>query len=97
MDLSFPVYQTDENGVVTIIQLSVNDTTVLAGPKVPVKDFGKVLPRLLQYMKEVPPEQWILFSKLESAMAFGASLCGEMTAITLPTSSHRSQENQHGL
>ena len=70
LDLSFPVYQTDENGVVTIIQQSVNDTTVLARPKVPVKEIGKVLPRLLQYMKEVPLEQWILFSKLDISDGF---------------------------
>ena len=47
LDLSFPVYQKDEHGVATVIQQSVNDTTVLNGPKVPVKEIGKVLPRLL--------------------------------------------------
>ena len=70
LDLSFPVYQKDENGVATITQQSVNDTTVLAGPKVPVKETGKVLPRSLQYMKEVPPAQWILFSKLDISDGF---------------------------
>jgi len=70
LDLSFPVYQTNANGVTTIIQQSVNDTTVLAGPKAPVKEIGKVLPRLLHYMKEVPPEQWILFSKLDISDGF---------------------------
>ena len=56
LDLSFPVYQKDGHGIATIIQQSVNESTVLAGPKIPVKEIGKVLPRLLQYMKEVLPE-----------------------------------------
>jgi hypothetical protein len=43
LDLSFPVYQ-DVNGVVTAIQASVNDTTVLTAPSLPVKEIGKVLP-----------------------------------------------------
>ena len=90
------MYQTDEKGVATIIQQSVNDATVLAGPKAPVKEIGKVLPRLLQYMRDVPPEQWILFSKLDISEGFGASLCGETTAITLHMSSHRSLESQLG-
>jgi hypothetical protein len=37
LDLSFPVYQ-DVNGVVTATQASVNDTTALRAPSVPVKD-----------------------------------------------------------
>ena len=49
LDLSFPVYQ-DLDGVVTITQESVNDTNVLQALSVPVKEIGRVLPRLLQYM-----------------------------------------------
>ena len=49
LDLSFPVYQ-DVDGVVTISQESVNSTTVLTAPAIPVKEIGKVLPRLLHYM-----------------------------------------------
>jgi hypothetical protein len=49
LDLSFPVYQ-DVNGVVTAVQSSVNDTTKLSAPDIPVKEIGKVLPRLLHYM-----------------------------------------------
>ncbi len=49
LDLSFPVYQ-EGDGVVTATQASVNDTTALQAPLVPVKQIGKVLPRLLQYM-----------------------------------------------
>ncbi len=46
LDLSFPVYQ-EVDKVVTATQKSVNDTTVLTAPSVPVKEIGKVLPRLL--------------------------------------------------
>jgi hypothetical protein len=46
LDLSFPVYQ-DVNGVVTATQASVNDTTALRAPSVPVKEIGRVFPRLL--------------------------------------------------
>jgi hypothetical protein len=43
LDLSFPVYQ-DLDGVVTITQESVNDTTVLQAPSDPVNKIGRVLP-----------------------------------------------------
>ncbi len=46
LDLSFPVYQ-EVDGVVTATQASVNDTTALQAPSVPVKQIGKVLPRVL--------------------------------------------------
>jgi hypothetical protein len=40
LDLSFPVYQ-DVNGVVTAVQSSVNDTTTLSAPDIPVKRLGR--------------------------------------------------------
>jgi hypothetical protein len=43
LDLSFPIYQ-DMNEVVTVTQESVNSTTVLLAPSIPVKDIGKMLP-----------------------------------------------------
>jgi hypothetical protein len=69
LDLSFPVYQ-DVNGVVTITQKSVNETTVLTAPTIPVKEIGKVLPRLLQYMRDTPTGLHILFSKLDISDGF---------------------------
>ena len=69
LDLSFPVYQ-DVHGVVTVTQKSVNDTTVLTAPSVPVKEIGKVLPRLLQYMRDTPVGLHILFSKLDISDGF---------------------------
>ena len=70
LDLSFPVWQKNSEGVATVIQKSVNETTALNAPKGPVKEIGKVLPRLLRYMRDVPPEQWILFSKLDISDGF---------------------------
>jgi hypothetical protein len=63
LDLSLPVYQ-DVNGVVTAVQASVNDTTSLTAPLLPVKEIGKVLPRLLTYMWDTTLGIHILFSKL---------------------------------
>jgi hypothetical protein len=40
LDLSFPVYQ-EVDGVVTVTQKSVNDTTVLTATSIPVKEIGK--------------------------------------------------------
>ena len=69
LDLSFPVYQ-EVNGVVTAVQASVNDTTVLTAPSIPVKEIGKVLPRLLHYMRDTPAGLHILFSKLDISDGF---------------------------
>jgi hypothetical protein len=69
LDLSFPVYQ-DQNGVVTITQESVNVTTVLQAPSAPVKEIGRVLPRLLHYMQDTPAGLHILFCKLDISDGF---------------------------
>jgi len=69
LDLSFPVYQ-DVNGVVTAVQPSVNDTTVLTAPTTPVQEIGKVLPRLLHYMRDTPAGLHILFLKLDISDGF---------------------------
>jgi hypothetical protein len=69
LDLSFPVYQ-DVNGVVTAVQSSVNDTTTLSALDIPVKEIGKVLPRLLHYMRDTPAGLHILFSKLDISDGF---------------------------
>jgi hypothetical protein len=50
-----------------IIQDSVNDTTVRLAPEAPVKELGNVLPRLLDFMAAVPPEEHIHFSKMDLA------------------------------
>ena len=53
LNLSFPVYQ-DQDGIITITQDSVNDTTALQAPSESVKEIGKVLPHLLHYMRDTP-------------------------------------------
>jgi hypothetical protein len=69
LDLSFPVFQ-KVTGVITATQASVNDTTVLQAPSVPVKQIGKVLPRVLQYMRDTLDGLHILFSKLDLSNGF---------------------------
>jgi hypothetical protein len=69
LDLSFPVYQ-EINGIITVTQKSVNKSTVLQAPSQSVKEIGKVLPRLLQYMHDTPPGLHILFSKLDISNEF---------------------------
>ncbi len=53
LDLSFPVYQ-EVDGMVTVTQASINDTMILNAQSVTVKEIGKVLPWLLQYMRDTP-------------------------------------------
>jgi hypothetical protein len=50
-----------------IMQASVNDTTVRLAPQGPVKELGNVLPRILDFMASVPPEEHIHFSKMDLA------------------------------
>jgi hypothetical protein len=69
LDLSFLVYQ-EVDGVVTVTQKSVNDTTVLSAPSIPVRKIGKVLPRLLQYMRDTLAGLHILFCKLDISDGF---------------------------
>ena len=69
LDLPFPVYQ-EVDRVVTITQKSVNEMMVLTAPAIPVKEIGKVLPRLLRYMQDTPTGLHILFSKLDISDGF---------------------------
>jgi hypothetical protein len=80
LDLSIPVYH-EVNGVVTVTQQSVNDSTVLTAPTVPVKEIGKVLPRLLQYMRDTPAGLHILFSKLDISDGFWRLVVREKDAF----------------
>jgi hypothetical protein len=73
LDLSFAVKRSRARGRKrsrgndVILQESVNDSTVRLAPDKPVKELGNVLPRLLDFMKEVPAEEHIHFSKLDLA------------------------------
>jgi hypothetical protein len=69
LDLSFPVYQ-DQDGIITILQDSVNNTTALQAPSESVKEIGKVLPHLLHYMQDTPKGFHILFCKLDISDGF---------------------------
>ena len=65
----FPVYQ-KINGVVTVMQKSVNESTVLKALSEAMKEIGKVFPLLLQYMYGTPEGLHILFSKLDISDGF---------------------------
>jgi hypothetical protein len=73
LDLSFAVRRGRTRGRKrsrqnkVILQESVNDSTVRLAPEAPVKELGNVLPRLLDFMAEVPPEEHIHFSKMDLA------------------------------
>jgi hypothetical protein len=69
LDLSFLVYQ-EVDGVVIVMQASVNDTTALQAPSAAIKEIGKVLPRLLTYMQDTSAGLHILMSKLDISDGF---------------------------
>ncbi len=69
LDLSFPVYQ-EVDSVFTATQESVNGTTGINSPSIPVKEIGKVFPCMLQYMRDTPVGLHILFSKLDISDGF---------------------------
>jgi hypothetical protein len=78
LDLSFAVRRQTPNqrgrkrnrAKEVILQPSVNDTTTRLAPQGPVKELGNVLPRILNFMATVPPEEHIHFSKLDLADGF---------------------------
>jgi hypothetical protein len=53
-----------------IQQPSVNDTTEQLAPEAPVKEVGNVLPRLLNFVARVLPEEHIPFSKMDLANGY---------------------------
>ena len=69
LDLLFPLHQ-DVNGVMTAMQASVNDTTLLTAPSISVKAIDKVFLRLLHYPRDTPMGLHILFSKLDISDGF---------------------------
>ena len=56
---------------------SVNSTTIQASPDYPVKELGRVLPRLLDFMNSVPPEETIMFAKIDLSDGFWRMLVQE--------------------
>eukprot|EP00978_Attheya_sp_CCMP212_P032716 scaffold128989_cov79-Attheya_sp.AAC.1 len=73
LDLSFPVHRAGAKGsrkLGPIIQESVNDTTVPLAPLAPVNELGKVLLRLLHFMRQVPDGESINFSKIDFSDGF---------------------------
>jgi len=91
-----PVYQ-DVNGVATAVQSSVNDTTKLSALDIPVKEIGKVLPRLLHYMQDTPAGLHILFSKLNISDGFWRLIVQEADSSNFAYSSPKRWGSHVGL
>jgi hypothetical protein len=72
LDLSFPVhvYKPGERRRGEVLQESVNLTTKQLAPKAAVKEIGKVLAALLEFMASTPPNKTILFSKIDLSDGF---------------------------
>jgi hypothetical protein len=73
LDLSFPVHCASKKGggtMGTVVQASVNNTTVPLAPTWPVSELGRVLPRVLDFMKTVPEHEEIQFAKIDLSDGF---------------------------
>jgi hypothetical protein len=73
LDLSFAVHRAGKKGSRKLgdpVQASVNDTTVPLAPDGPVNELGKVLHRVFDFMREVPEEETINFSKIDLSDGF---------------------------
>ena len=73
LDLSFAVRLDPKLGQRrpgAILQDSVNETTVPLAPKKPVREIGKVLPKLFEFMASAPAGQPILLSKVDLSDGF---------------------------
>eukprot|EP00978_Attheya_sp_CCMP212_P043794 scaffold291972_cov60-Attheya_sp.AAC.1 len=53
-----------------VVQVSVNDTSTTLAPTWPVNELGKVLLRLLDFMREVPANESIRFAKIGLSNGF---------------------------
>jgi hypothetical protein len=76
LNLSFPVRRPPEPGsgkrrrMGPVLQESVNDTSERLAPSHPVKELGKVLPRLFEFMASTPEAEEIRFSKIDLSDGF---------------------------
>jgi hypothetical protein len=73
LDLSFPVHRAgsrNKRKMGEVIQASVNDTTTPLAPAWPVNELGKVLPRVMDFMRTVPEDETINFAKIDLSDGF---------------------------
>jgi hypothetical protein len=73
LDLSFDVRQPKPKGsrkMGPVLQHSVNKTTNVVVPEIPVRALGTVLPKLFRFMAATPPQQVIHFSKIDLSDGF---------------------------
>jgi hypothetical protein len=79
LDLSFAVHKrgTTKLRLGDIVQQSVNDSTTHLPPTESIQELGRVLPRVLDFMTEVPAEEKILFSKIDLSDCFWRTIVSE--------------------
>jgi hypothetical protein len=82
LDLSVPVHRKNKSTrrkhrMGDIIQASVNDTMVKLAPMEAVKAIGQVLPNLFKFMADTPPEEVIVFSKIDLSDGFWRMIVAE--------------------
>jgi hypothetical protein len=81
LDLSFPVHCAGKKGSRTlgpVVQASVNDTSAPLAPSWPVNELGKVLLRLLDFMRQVPAHESIQFAKIDLSDGFWRMIVPEV-------------------
>jgi hypothetical protein len=85
LDLSFAVQAPSGTGkrarrsrtLAAPLAPSVNATTLRQSPEYPVKELGRVLPRILRFLADVPPEETIMFAKIDLSDGFWRMLVME--------------------
>ena len=73
LDLSFSVHHLggrNHQKLGPVLAPSINESTTPLASQLPVHEMGQVLPRLLQFLFEVLPEEPVLFSKIDLANGF---------------------------
>lgn len=70
LDLSFGVRRSHGPRKGEVMQAAVNETTTRLSPPEPIKELGKVLPRLLDFMATTPDGETVQFSKIDLSDGF---------------------------
>ena len=65
------------SGPIPPLAPSVNTTTLKQSPEYPVKELGRVLPRIFHFMDAVPAEETIMFAKIDLSDGFWRMLVAE--------------------
>ena len=100
LDLSFPVHRAgsrNKRKLGEVVQASVNDTTTPLAPAWPVNELGKVLPRVMDFMRTVPENETINFAKIDLSDGFWRMIVPEADCWNFAYMSYpMPQASQHG-